>query len=65
MAETGTDTTSRSRASTMAISGDGMGRKEDERVDLRFSFFWSEVLLGKNGLLFKAPLSLTGIESGG
>jgi len=34
-------------------------------VDFRFSFFRSEVLLGKNGLLFKAPLSLTGMESGG
>jgi hypothetical protein len=34
-------------------------------LDFRFSFFRSEVLLGKNGLLFKAPLSLLGMESGG
>ena len=34
-------------------------------VDCLFSFLWSEVLLGKNGLHFRAPLSLKGMESGG
>ena len=34
-------------------------------VDFNFSFFLNKMLLGKSGFYFKAPLNLTGMESGG
>ena len=65
MAKTGTDTTSCSRTFTRARGGVGIKSSDVDLVDFSFSFFLSEMLLGKNGFFFRAPLNLKGMESGG
>ena len=65
IAETGTVTISRSRVSTRAKDGVGIKSREVDLVDFNLSFFLREMLLGKNGFFFSAPLSLKGMESGG
>ena len=65
MAKTGTDTTSCSRTFTRARGGVGIKSSDVDLVDFSFRFFLSEMLLGKNGLFFRVPLSLKEMESGG
>ena len=63
MAKTGTVTLICSSASTRARGGVAITRRHVDWVDFNFSFFRSEMLLGKDGFFFSAPLSLSGMES--
>jgi hypothetical protein len=47
------------------MDGVGIKSSEEDLMDFNFSFFLREMLLGKSGFVFSAPLSLKGMESGG